>query len=607
MTGFRSIFFGQEEKIYWFFFLTLLAVFAGCANPVAPTGGVKDETPPAVVRSDPQNGSAHFSAREIKIWFNEYIVLKNLQEQFLCSPPFDQVPEIKVRGKTLVVSIEESLKPNTTYTLFFGDAITDLNEGNILRGFKYIFSTGPVLDSMELSGEVLNAFMLSPEKEINVMLYDVYTDSVPYLQTPYYISRTNKNGEFSFTHLRNMPYKIFALRDLNSNLLFDLPKEEIAFSDTLIYPIAPAPKIPADSLVNSDSLKMENSGKTETHKTSLSGGKKNEKSQTASTQSTEEIPSAHAKISLRLFSEVDSTQRIEKSAYIYPNKIEIIFRYPVRNIDITTYPPTEASWRIDEWNQGRDTLWLWLQNVSGESLQILVNNHKPKTDTLEFNLEAPKTGRGLRAELTEKSVLQVKSKLPFSSPAHLHTPVILTFSEPIGSYRKEQIHLVQDSIIIRPSLDFIDPAKRTLLINHPWKEATSYKILIPDSVFFGVYGNTHDTLQFRFKTREMNEYGSIKIKLRHTFQKEEIVVHLLDEKDQILSQKHGIPDGEAAVFSYLLPGKYKVRIIRDGNQNRKWDTGIYLKALQPESVYLFSATIEVRANWDVEETFSIPE
>ncbi|MFP4471824.1 MAG: Ig-like domain-containing protein, partial [Bacteroidales bacterium] len=224
--------------------LLLMALSAGmmyCANPVSPTGGPVDETAPMVVESEPPNYSTHFNRNRIIITFNEFVQLQQPNQQVLISPPLRENPSYKIRGRSVVVDFNEELQPNTTYSIFFGNAITDLTAGNPLGDYLFAFSTGDHIDSLAIGGEVLNAFNLQPQENVLVMLYPpdndtVPRDSLPMLVRPLYVAKTNAAGVFQLRNLRNEPYKIFALNDMNSNYLYDLPNEEIAFIDSLIAP-----------------------------------------------------------------------------------------------------------------------------------------------------------------------------------------------------------------------------------------------------------------------------------------------------------------------------------------------------------------------------------
>ncbi len=225
-------------------YLSLLAALfflSRCAQPVSPGGGPKDEQPPQIIRYEPDIYSTRFTGDRFKIDFDEFIQLDKLNQQLLISPPMDELPDFKAKGKSLLVKFNEELKENTTYTLFFGDAIVDITEKNPLKENSYVFSTGDKVDSMSMKGTVLQAIDLQAAEDVFVMLYKnnndtLPIDSLPLTVKPFYLSKTDKNGKFSFSGLADEEYLIFALRDLNSNHIFDQPTEEIAFLDTLVRP-----------------------------------------------------------------------------------------------------------------------------------------------------------------------------------------------------------------------------------------------------------------------------------------------------------------------------------------------------------------------------------
>ena len=208
---------------------------SGCAQVVAPTGGEKDTTPPVILKSTPENGSTLFNSNEIELEFDEFIVLKNLNEQLIVSPPLKYKLKSKIKGKKLILEIEDTLKENTTYVLNFGNAITDLNEGNPVLNYQYVFSTGGMLDSLSLSGKLLDAFTLGVEEKAYVMLYPKFeSDSVPSKELPTYVTKTDKEGNFNISNIKEGSYQLFALKDANNNYLYDRPDEKVAFIDTLL-------------------------------------------------------------------------------------------------------------------------------------------------------------------------------------------------------------------------------------------------------------------------------------------------------------------------------------------------------------------------------------
>lgn len=217
--------------------LTLIGgvLLVSCAQIVPLSGGERDTTPPEEVKSYPQNNSINIKAQKIEIEFSEFIQLQNIQQEFIASPPFKNKPTITARGKKVIIQLNDSLNKNTTYCLNFGYAIVDITEQNPKTDYKYVFSTGNYIDSLKFKGQVLSAFELEPQEQVLVMLYKTFDDSLPLKQKPDFVGRTNSEGRFEITNLKEGEYKCFALKDQNSNYIYDLPNEEIAFLKDPIY------------------------------------------------------------------------------------------------------------------------------------------------------------------------------------------------------------------------------------------------------------------------------------------------------------------------------------------------------------------------------------
>ena len=214
------------------FFSTLF--LSQCAKQATLTGGPKDEDHPLIVKINPPFNTTNFDSKEINITFNEFIQLKDLNNNLIVSPPLEEKPEITIKGKTLAIELLTELQDSTTYNIYFGNSVQDYNEGNPIENFEYVFSTGDYIDSLSISGQVINSFTLIPEEGVFVMLYKDYEDSVPIKQLPVHISKTNKEGFFRINNISNNKFKVFCLRDFNKNYLFDLPNEDIAFTDSLL-------------------------------------------------------------------------------------------------------------------------------------------------------------------------------------------------------------------------------------------------------------------------------------------------------------------------------------------------------------------------------------
>jgi len=301
--------------------LLSLSIFAfSCANIVTPTGGPKDITPPKVTKSNPSDKGTNFSARTISIDFDEFVKLKDAFKQVTVSPYMKELPELKLRGKSLIVHFNDSLKENTTYTISFGNAIVDITEGNPLSNYSYSFSTGNTFDSLTFEGTVVNAYTLKPESGVYVMLYSSLYDSVPYKITPHYLALTDASGKFKLQNLRDNSYKIFAIKDADGDMLFSQPTEDIAFTDTLVKPEI------------SDTTKIDSLRKNTQHK-------------------------------LFLFRELPTVQKLLKSNANAFGKAVFVFRLPVSDLKIRSLKYNlNPSDYITEYSQNRDTLTLWLKN-----------------------------------------------------------------------------------------------------------------------------------------------------------------------------------------------------------------------------------------------------
>ncbi|MBZ0243585.1 MAG: Ig-like domain-containing protein, partial [Bacteroidales bacterium] len=383
-----------------------------CANPVMPKGGPKDEDPPRVVHSNPANKSVHFRGKIIEITFDEFVKLSNTQKEVLISPPLNKNPEYRLRGKTLQIRFDETLVSNTTYTIFFGDAIGDLTENNPISGYSFVFSTGPVLDSMSIEGLVNNAYDLIPPEAAFVMLYDrapdtVPVDSLPYLSRPLYVARTDKEGHFRLANLKDTAYKIFVISDMNSNFLYDMPGEKIAFLDTLIIPIYKKPplhdsvKILSDSLllladsldpIQPDSLEMVFQQDAISDSVLIAVGD-------SLVADSVILPPLESALDLRLFmfAEQDSVQRLLRAELVRKGLLRFAFRYPVTEIEIEPLRALPDSFNlIDYYNKSRDTLTWYFNPAISDSLFLSVKQDTLVLDTLKLSLAEKKTQGGKR-------------------------------------------------------------------------------------------------------------------------------------------------------------------------------------------------------------------
>ena len=318
-------------------------MLVSCANIVSPSGGPKDIKPPVILKSNPVNFSDSVNPKSIKIDFDEFIVLKDIASQVIISPFVKNSPEIKTKGRSIIIELKDTLKPDFTYSIAFGNSITDNNEGNILKNYRYVFSTGNTIDTFVVRGIIKNALSLKAEKNIYCFLYNNIYDSVPYKETPTYLARTNETGEFLFTNIKAGSYKIFALNDLNNNFLFDQPNEQIGFIDSLIIP-EPIDTFKTDSLIKKNIIH-----------------------------------------SLFLFEERPASQILLKSFSGDYGRINLVFRKPIEQITYTSLDSTniKSSIYFQEINKTKDTLSIWLNSADIDTFKCTIFENGKIIDTIE--------------------------------------------------------------------------------------------------------------------------------------------------------------------------------------------------------------------------------
>ncbi|MGM0566922.1 MAG: Ig-like domain-containing protein [Bacteroidota bacterium] len=567
------------------FFVIALIIHA-CATPVAPTGGPKDETPPVVVESQPENYSTGFDGDEFRITFNEFVQLKEINSKLLISPPLENTPEFKIRGKSVVVQIEDTLAKNTTYSFYFDDAIVDLHESNPLENFRFVFSTGNELDSMKISGRVIDAFTLKPVEKVLVMLYKKHADSVPLKQIPFYLSKTDDQGNFTITNLANTSYKIFALKDANSNYLFDLPNEKIAFSDTLITPNQVAEM------------------KTFTETDTISSDTTDTNTLTADPDTTFQKPglSSGDSLIMRFFKERDTALRLTTSKMNLNKNITLGFNKKIDSLNINLIKPDLGKdWFIEEWPDEKDSVLLWLKDFASDSLVMELKADTLLHDTLTYTYFPSEKER----ETHEKQPLTLKAQLDGQTQLLKHPLLIQTNHPFLKSFGVDSLSMFSSTDTTKVA--FEKSGLRELKVDFPWKESENYRIIVPDSVFTSIYSKGNDSTQIRFNTKTMQDYGTLVINIScDTLPgKTHAYLQLLSEDEKTIHETLSVKNDTTWEIDLLNPGKYKLKGILDKNNNEKWDSGIYLKGEQPERVFYYDKVLEVIGNWDVEEDWKI--
>ena len=558
----------MKKRVGFFLFLSLL--LAGCAKIVTPVGGPKDTTPPKIVKESPANHSTMFNHKNIKITFDEFVVLNNPSQTVIVSPPLGQTPELSISGKSVIIRMPDSLKSNTTYSIALSETIKDFTEGNPLPIYTYDFSTGSYIDSFMLSGTMKDALSLNAVKNIYVFLYDQDIDSLPTSVRPTYLTKTNGEGKFIFSNVRPGSYKIFALNDINNNLIYDLPNESIAF---LPSPVETWSKPVTDTLEES---------------------KKSERDQQTSDDKQE--------VKLALFTERDSNQVLSK----YINTTENLYVFPYK---------TDFSSFSARFLNGQELSYFQIISDSQDSIYWYLKEPITDTSWYEFTVDGhhidtvkttpfKKNAKGLgRRKAKEKIALSVS----LSNKENIYQPLTLNFSYPVkpGQFDITIYKLLKsgnDTIV--KTVQIPDSFVRSIPIDYHFEEKLPYSVFIRDSVIWGYNGLTNDTIQARFTTKTEKDYGNLLINYSIADPSCQYIVFLQNNKGNTI-QQNILSTNQSITYAHLDPGSYKVKVIKDRNNNGRWDTGNYKEKFQPEEIFFFDKPINIRGYWDIEEDFEL--
>ena len=576
-----------------------------CANAVAPTGGPQDTMPPVVVDAVPENRNINFIGKKIEITFDEYITLENANQNVLISPPLNEKPDIKLHNKTVVVKFKEDLAPNTTYTINFGSSIKDLHEGNPFKDYVYSFSTGEFIDTLSIAGTILNAEDKKPVENAYVSLYASdrdNLDSLPLSAKPNYISKTDKEGKFRLEGLADQKYLVFALKDVNSNLYFDLPNEEVAFLDTLVpasYPWT-APKQQALDSTLVDSLTMQvDTLAMDTLANYLDTLVNIMDSVVFETETITMYDQNALNLTLYMFTEVDSTQVLLEKKLVEEGLLRFVFRHPAKDAAVMTPEMLPDTFNlIPLHSTAYDTVWWYFTPNVKDSIWVQVKYDTIINDSSRYSLKfKDKNARNKKPEN-----LKITNNLLARNGLIPENDLVLRFSEPIVKYQmRDSAVFKRDTITFYDRLAF-EPADEYGLkyrLTTPFSADSSYSFMVPDSVFFGIRGRTNGPIKVDFHVLKDDEYGNIYITVIPPDGMKQVIVQLIDESEKVLKQEI-ITRKQEVMFEYLMPANYKLRAILDADGNGKWSTGNYHRHTLPETVLEYKDSLELKAGWDID-------
>lgn len=578
------------KDIRYIVYSGLALLLIGCANRgIGPQGGPRDSIPPQLVKEIPLNRTTNFNAKKIEITFNEYIQGDNVVDNVLLSPPMKQMPDIRFVGKKVLVQLNDTLKPQTTYTIDFGRAICDFTEKNPLPSYRYAFSTGEVIDSMSVEGTVLNSEDLKPAIGVMVGAYANLADSVFEHQAFDYVSKTDSTGYFRIDNMRPGLYSIYALQDISRDYFYQ-PGEGLAFGLTAESRFLKVDSLAVDSTIV-DSLPTLYFFKEEKVRQYLQRGLRPEAYQLQFLFSGkhDSVPTFRA---LRP-SEVDTSYSDDKY------------------VDWMPY----SRWLYNETN---DTIMVWLTDsiaIGQDSIFVEVSHYRTDSiyqlehvlDTVKCIYRAPRLTEKLiadRKKQWENRKLKITSSL--SGTAEVDKPLVLTFAMPADSITKDSITLWHKVDTVYTPLNYelkpLDDIGLKCEVVYPWQPGEAYEMRIDSGLVIDCYGKANDKTLVQFKRRPLEDYSTLRVYVEPA--NKQLRVQLLDKQEKMLRD---VPLQKGQVyFEHLAPSTYKLRVYVDENNDGRWTTGDWMLKRQPEKVYNHDKELNMKANWDFEETIVLP-
>ena len=533
------------KKYFYIVILTsLLAIFWQCARRGSPTGGPKDETPPVLLRSEPVSGATNFNHKKIRFIFDEFVTVKDLRKQLIISPPMENFPLVSPvsASKKLEITISDTLKPNTTYVFNFGNSIQDYNEGNPYRDFKYVFSTGNFIDSLKVNGKVNDAFNPKPDKFITVMLYEY-----------------NEKYKDSLVYKQNPTFITNTLDSLDTfqlNYLREGQYVMIAMKDkNNNYRFDPKEDkiafLEKPITVNNDTL---------------------------------------ITYDLSLFKEIPS-YKATRPWQGAENKIVFGFEGRIDSVQIKPISSVTDDFKyIISKEPKKDTLNFWFSPKQSDSLVFTIENQR-KIDTLKVRLRNMKPD-SLQISNAFSSDLPMDKHFSWKS----NIPIVKTDSTKVKVFSKDSLEIPFKTKIDKEKLEYM------LIFDKKYNE--SYRIEALPQAMVDFFGNTNDSIRVNLKTKKVEDFATLKMTIGKKFNFP-IIMQLTNEKGDVIQYEKYLEEPKNQyVFQNLLPNKYLIRVIEDSNKNKVWDTGNFLKRIQPEKITYHPKIVELRANWEVEEIWN---
>ncbi|MBQ0160351.1 MAG: Ig-like domain-containing protein [Bacteroidales bacterium] len=605
--------------------LVAALLVAACAKEGFPSGGPKDETPPVALDAQPKNGTLNFDAKEIVINFDEYVTVRDAENNILVSPPMKHKPEYGTKGRGILVKIKDTLHANTTYLFQFKEGIADYNEGNVLASYEYVFSTGNSIDSMSIRGQVVDAYTHKASSDVitvvafsaqQVEAFDSLqrlsdtlggqfccADSIVSKQQPMYMTRCDKEGHFELNHVRQGQYLLLAMNDGDKNLKLNTG-EAMAFLDTMVS----AQHMPVTAAaVRMDTDATDTAAAADTTLALAAGGIHD------SVVATTEAYPPIVPVTMHLSLMKQERQRVTKAEFRGKGNIEIVTMCPLSSRYTLSHLDTnETTELFIAANRKNDTLQVWTANRSCDSITLVIRD-TDFADTLRLHFQTKPSAKNNSAMQNAKpasmrslaagshpyfDTLKVAFLYPMDSVATIDTlplPVsVMALADSTTTY-----------CALKMAANCTPRASSWGYIDFQGKAGQKYQITIPEGCTRDVYGRLNaDALTFTTEYTKAETYGNISVQLMLPDTTASYIVQLINEKGDAIRQQVVVRTGKVT-FLHLKAGKYSFRAIADINGDGQWTAGDYYSHRQPEPVYYFEKVLDLRENWDMDEKWEI--
>lgn len=542
------------KPIYYTFLLLLIQ---SCAQIVTPNGGNVDSKAPSIKVATPPQNATNVSIKKFELTFNEYININDASTQLIVSPPLNTTPELVLKNKTLFIKIKDTLAPNTTYTFNFGNSISDITENNKFDDFKYTFATGTFIDSLKLTGVVYNAFTQAAEKGVLVMLYANASDSTPMKRKPNYFAKTNENGQYTITNIKQGTYSLFALKDANNDLMYNQSTENIGFDNNLI-------ELKKDSSLN-----------------------------------------------VLLFNEGYEKQYVKRNNSDN-GYIKLIMNKASKSIQIARTDGKQAYTYLRT-SPTNDTLELWHASTINDTTQLIITTDT-KTDTLQIVYKIATPAKKQVSRGKGESGLIITSSFQ-NGVLDYGKKVLFSTNNPIKEWDKTKISLFyvndtlkKDTVYVKLAITKINDF--TLITTNELPSNKTMRLRWLPSAITDCIGNTNDTLNYTFKIYAADNYGNFKLTIVPKNTATHYILILNNKEGKTIERKLLNPNA-IIKNNYIIPfinlpaGDYTLQLTYDTNADGKWSTGNYLQKIQPETIIKYSGKLTLRGNWDTEQTWKL--